>query len=50
MRTGKHAANSSSACIGVEWKVTRRGKDPFNISVARRESVALMDEHVGAKY
>ncbi|WP_127360843.1 transcriptional regulator [Actinacidiphila soli] len=36
--------------VGVEWKVTRRGKDPFNISVARRESVALMDEHVGAKY
>jgi hypothetical protein len=36
--------------VGVEWRVTRRGKDPFNISVARRESVALMDEHVGAKY
>jgi hypothetical protein len=36
--------------VGVEWKVTRRGKDPFNISVARRESVALMDRHVGPKY
>ncbi|MFE2428111.1 helix-turn-helix domain-containing protein [Streptomyces sp. NPDC059373] len=36
--------------VGVEWKVTRRGKDPYNISVARRESVALMDRHVGPKY
>ncbi|MEU6081893.1 helix-turn-helix domain-containing protein [Streptomyces sp. NPDC047108] len=36
--------------VGVEWKVTRRGRDPYNISVARRASVALMDAHVGAKY
>ncbi|MGP3954226.1 helix-turn-helix domain-containing protein [Streptomyces sp. 7N604] len=36
--------------VGVEWKVTRRGKDPFNISVAKRASVALMDSHVGPKY
>jgi hypothetical protein len=36
--------------VGVEWKVTRRGKDPYNISVARRESVALMDRHVGPKH
>lgn len=27
-----------------------RGSDPFNISVARRASVALMDKHVGPKY
>ncbi|WFB11850.1 LAGLIDADG family homing endonuclease [Streptomyces sp. LX-29] len=36
--------------VGVEWTVTRRGKDPFNISVARRDSVALMDEHIGPKH
>ncbi|MDT0451772.1 helix-turn-helix domain-containing protein [Streptomyces hesseae] len=36
--------------VGVEWKVTRRGKDPFNISVARKASVALMDTHIGPKY
>ncbi|MBO8198108.1 helix-turn-helix domain-containing protein [Streptomyces smyrnaeus] len=36
--------------VGVEWKVTKRGAEPYNISVARRASVALMDAHVGAKY
>lgn len=36
--------------VGVEWRITRRGKDPYNVSVARRESVALMDRHVGPKY
>jgi hypothetical protein len=36
--------------VCVEWKITRRGKDPYNVSVARRESVALMDRHVGPKY
>ncbi|MEU1627153.1 helix-turn-helix domain-containing protein [Streptomyces sp. NPDC020096] len=36
--------------VGIEWKVTRRGNDPYNISVARRPSVALMDRHVGPKY
>ncbi|MFI9105151.1 transcriptional regulator [Streptomyces fildesensis] len=36
--------------VGVEWKVTRRGKDPYNVSVARRDSVALMDLHVGPKH
>lgn len=36
--------------VGVEWKVTRRGSEPYNISVARRASVALMDAHIGAKY
>ncbi|MBT2385050.1 transcriptional regulator [Streptomyces sp. ISL-11] len=36
--------------VGVEWTTTRRGKDPFNISVARRDSVALMDAHIGPKY
>ncbi|MFE3205056.1 transcriptional regulator [Embleya sp. NPDC059237] len=32
--------------LGVEWKFARRN----NLSVARRTSVALMDEHVGPKY
>ncbi|MFC1443349.1 transcriptional regulator [Streptacidiphilus sp. N1-10] len=32
--------------LGVEW----RQANTLNISVARRASVALMDEHVGAKY
>lgn len=36
--------------VGVEWKVTRRGGRPYNMSVAREESVALMDLHVGAKH
>lgn len=36
--------------VGVEWRITRRGKDPYNVSVARRASVALMDLHVGPKY
>lgn len=35
--------------VGVEWKVTRRGDRPYNVSVARRGSVALMDRHVGPK-
>ncbi len=35
---------------GVEWThCTRRG-NPYDISVARRASVALMDAHVGPKY
>ncbi|MFD0649553.1 sigma-70 region 4 domain-containing protein [Streptomyces malaysiensis subsp. malaysiensis] len=36
--------------VGVEWTTLARGSDPFNISVARRASVALMDKHVGPKY
>ncbi|MGP3751786.1 helix-turn-helix domain-containing protein [Streptomyces sp. IBSNAI001] len=36
--------------LGIEWThCTRAGKD-YNISVARRASVALMDAHVGPKY
>lgn len=36
--------------LGVEWKhCTRHGK-PYNISVARRASVALMDAHIGPKH
>ncbi|MCF1649700.1 helix-turn-helix domain-containing protein [Streptomyces indiaensis] len=36
--------------LGVEWTHCTRHGNPFNISVARKASVALMDAHVGAKY
>ncbi|POX40380.1 hypothetical protein C3486_14170 [Streptomyces sp. Ru73] len=36
--------------VGVEWRITRRGSAAYNVSVARRASVALMDAHVGPKY
>ncbi|MGW7515634.1 transcriptional regulator [Streptomyces sp. NPDC054796] len=36
--------------VGVEWRYTRRGGDDYNVSVARRESVALMDARVGPKW
>ncbi|MEU7294661.1 helix-turn-helix domain-containing protein [Streptomyces exfoliatus] len=36
--------------VGVEWTTTRRGSDPYNISIARKASVALMDAHVGPKH
>ncbi|MFI9353316.1 helix-turn-helix domain-containing protein [Streptomyces lydicus] len=36
--------------VGVEWRVTRRGHEAYNISVAKRASVALMDQHIGPKY
>ncbi|MEE1737342.1 helix-turn-helix domain-containing protein [Streptomyces sp. BE147] len=36
--------------LGVEWKHCTRGGKAYNISVARRASVALMDAHVGPKY
>ncbi|MGE7388276.1 transcriptional regulator [Streptomyces sp. NPDC004126] len=36
--------------VGVQWTVLARGGDPFNVSIARKESVALMDAHVGPKY
>lgn len=36
--------------VGVEWTSLARGSKPFNISVARRASVTLMDAHVGPKY
>ncbi|MER7953343.1 helix-turn-helix domain-containing protein [Streptomyces sp. NPDC096030] len=38
------------SAVGVEWTTTARGVDPYNISVARRASVALMDLHIGAKH
>ncbi|MET9905877.1 helix-turn-helix domain-containing protein [Streptomyces sp. NPDC006476] len=36
--------------VGVEWTTLARDSDPFNVSVARKASVALMDAHVGPKY
>ncbi|GAA2510320.1 helix-turn-helix domain-containing protein [Streptomyces gobitricini] len=36
--------------LGVEWTQCARGGNPYNISVARRASVGLMDAHVGPKY
>ncbi len=36
--------------LGIEWKECTRHGNPYNISVARRASVALMDARVGPKY
>ncbi|WUO94264.1 helix-turn-helix domain-containing protein [Streptomyces sp. NBC_00273] len=36
--------------VGVQWTVLARGSDPFNVSVARKDSVALMDAHIGPKH
>ncbi|MGI5483327.1 helix-turn-helix domain-containing protein [Streptomyces lavendofoliae] len=36
--------------LGVEWTGCARNGNPYNVSVARRASVGLMDAHVGPKY
>lgn len=37
--------------VGVEWRLTtRRSTGAFDVSVARRASVTLMDRHIGPKY
>jgi hypothetical protein len=36
--------------LGVEWTHCTRNGNPYNISVARKASVALLDAHVGPKY
>ncbi|WP_329494522.1 helix-turn-helix domain-containing protein [Kitasatospora herbaricolor] len=36
--------------VGVEWKAAHRTSGTVNISVARKASVALMDEHIGPKH
>lgn len=36
--------------LGVEWTYCARNGTPWNVSVARKASVALMDAHVGPKY
>ena len=35
--------------VGVAWRATRRAGGAYNVSVAGREAVALMDLHVGPK-
>ncbi|GHH85178.1 helix-turn-helix domain-containing protein [Streptomyces capitiformicae] len=36
--------------LGVKWTQCTRNGNPYNISVAKKASVALMDTHVGPKY
>ncbi|MBX9393300.1 helix-turn-helix domain containing protein [Streptomyces sp. TRM72054] len=36
--------------LGVEWTHCTRNGNPYNISVARKASVALLDAHVGPKH
>ncbi len=36
--------------LGIEWTHCTRDGNPYNISVAKKASVALMDTHVGPKY
>ncbi|MGA5728231.1 helix-turn-helix domain-containing protein [Streptomyces seoulensis] len=36
--------------LGITWTVLHRDGKPYNISVARKASVALLDLHVGPKY
>ncbi|MFF3163186.1 MULTISPECIES: helix-turn-helix domain-containing protein [unclassified Streptomyces] len=36
--------------LGITWTHCTRNGNPYNISVARKASVALMDAHVGPKY
>ncbi|MFD9501680.1 helix-turn-helix domain-containing protein [Streptomyces sp. NPDC060035] len=36
--------------LGIEWTHCTRAGKKYNVSVARRASVALMDAHVGPKY
>lgn len=36
--------------LGIEWTRCTRNGNPYNISVAKKTSVALMDTHVGPKH
>ncbi|CBG73882.1 MULTISPECIES: helix-turn-helix domain-containing protein [Streptomyces] len=36
--------------LGIEWTHCTRDGNPYNISVAKKASVALLDTHVGPKY
>ncbi|MET8553462.1 helix-turn-helix domain-containing protein [Streptomyces sp. NPDC004959] len=36
--------------LGIEWTECYRHGNPYNISVARKASVARMDAHIGPKY
>ncbi|MET8626764.1 hypothetical protein ABZW30_23895 [Kitasatospora sp. NPDC004669] len=41
---------SALDAVDVRWTATRHPNDAFVISVARKDSVALMDTHIGPKY
>ncbi|GAA0655901.1 hypothetical protein GCM10010193_02910 [Kitasatospora atroaurantiaca] len=45
-----HIFTDTLDAVGVQWKVTQRPSRAVDVSVARRASVALMDEHIGPKY
>ncbi len=36
--------------LGIEWTHCARNGNPYNISIARKTSVALLDTHVGPKH
>ncbi|MDQ0962580.1 hypothetical protein QFZ66_006458 [Streptomyces sp. B4I13] len=36
--------------LDIEWTHCTRNGNPFNISVAEKAHVALLDAHVGPKY
>ncbi|MFI6447017.1 hypothetical protein [Kitasatospora sp. NPDC050543] len=36
--------------VGVQWKAVTRSSGAVNVSIARKDSVALMDAHIGPKY
>ncbi|WP_037668706.1 helix-turn-helix domain-containing protein [Streptomyces griseus] len=36
--------------VGIEWTLCTRHGNPYNISVAQKASVALLDTHVGPKH
>ncbi|MER6161566.1 helix-turn-helix domain-containing protein [Streptomyces sp. NPDC001868] len=36
--------------LGIDWTHCTRAGNPYNISVAKKASVALLDTHVGPKY
>ncbi|MEU3335977.1 helix-turn-helix domain-containing protein [Streptomyces sp. NPDC006668] len=36
--------------LGIDWTHCTRNGNPYNISVAKKASVALLDAHVGPKY
>ncbi|MFE9406100.1 transcriptional regulator [Streptomyces sp. NPDC006530] len=36
--------------VGVEWRAANQSRRAQNISVAKRHSVELMDQHIGPKY
>ncbi len=36
--------------VGVEWKSANQSRRAQSISIARRDSVALMDAHIGPKH